>query len=243
MSSAIEEFKSQGVDLSNVYTGVGLQSHQAFVLSNQMREHIGQKDFDSLELSVSSLHKEIRTHLEDDNSDQIQSLIAVLLAAETCDLFGLGLDALQADDMDILLVQFLDLFSALLGLSSDIRETFRKLDGVNKIPMSHQSSRIRCAALSVASSTAVKDEAGKAAVMSRNPWKDIIQTLEIAKKSSEYSHVAVQSTSSLIVALTTADDLTQPSSRYVSLVEKGWYLLFHTQSILVSCLQCLFECA
>lgn len=217
MSSAIEEFKSQGVDLSNIYTGVGLQSHQAFVLSNQMREHIGQKDFDSLEVAVSSLHKEIHKHIEEENSDQIQSLIAVLLAAETCALFELGLDALQAGGMEVLLVQFLDLFSAILALSSDIRENFRNLDGVKKIPMSHQNSRIKCAALSVASSTAIKDEAGKAAVMSTNPWEDINHTLRIAKESSDHSHIAVQSTSSLIVALTTADDMTQPSSRYVLL--------------------------
>ncbi|KAI8111557.1 hypothetical protein M9435_004057 [Picochlorum sp. BPE23] len=220
VSSAIEEFKSQGVDLSNVYTGVGLQSHQAFVLSNQMREHIDQKDFDSLEVSVSSLHKEIHKHIEEDNSDQIQSLIAVLLAAETCALFELGLDALQADDMEVLLVQFLDLFSAILALSSDIRENFRKLDGVKKIPMSHQNSRIKCAALSVASSTAIKDEAGKAAVMSTSPWEDIIQTLRVAKDSSDHSHIAVQSTSSLIVALTTADDMTQPSSSAFSNARK-----------------------
>ena len=53
--SAIAEFESQGVDLTGIYTGSGLQSHAVYTLSSELKAHVDAGDVRSLGLSIKSV--------------------------------------------------------------------------------------------------------------------------------------------------------------------------------------------
>lgn len=207
IESAIEEFKSQGVDLSGIFTGVGLQSHSIYQLSSQIKESIAQEDHSSLEVSIRSLEEIIFT-------DEVQSeAVPVLLASKMISCFDTGVEVLQ--DKDTTLAHFLRVYSKILLLSTDLKEQFRSRNYVEAIPFDHSSVQVKCAALSVAGSLAASHEAGKAVVMSKNPHTCILEVLDIVvAKDMNDVDLAIESTSAVIVSLASADDLTQPSSRY-----------------------------
>jgi len=118
IESAIEEFKSQGVDLTGIYTGTGLQSHAVFTLSSQLLAHIDKKDVVSVGLSLESLLDEVEKEDE-------EVATAVLLAAETMHAFAPGVVALQGPSATTTCAAFLAVFAQLLRLSNTLREAFR----------------------------------------------------------------------------------------------------------------------
>jgi len=205
IESAVEEFKSQGVDLSGIYTGIGLQTHAIYKLSSQIKESISQSDCSCLEISISSLEEALCT--------QDSDIVPVLLASKTISCFDAGVGVLQHDHA--ILTQFLRTYSKMLLLSPDLKEEFRSGRYSDAIPFDHSNVHVKCAALTVAGSLAASHEAGKAVVMSKNPERYILEVLNVAKEMNDVS-LAIESTSAVIVPLASADDLTQPSSRYDS---------------------------
>ena len=207
IESAIEEFKTQGVDLSGIFTGIGLQTHAVYKLSSQIKESISQSDCPCLEMSISSLEEVLSTDTPD------SEIVPVLLASKTISCFDAGVGVLQHDHA--ILTQFLRMYSKILLLSQDLKEEFRSGRYSDAIPFDHSNVHVKCAALTVAGSLAASHEAGKAVVMSKNPERYILEVLNVAKEMNDVS-LAIESTSAVIVPLASADDLTQPSSRYDS---------------------------
>lgn len=195
--------------MTGIFTGATLQTHQIFQISSTMECSICQGDPSCLEASIRSLEAKISA----DNTDEKKSseMVSVLLASNTVACFTKGVEVLQDDHAT--LSRFLRIYSTILLLSPDLREQFRSGSHTDAIPFDHCSVNVKCAALSVAGSLATCDEAGKAAVMSKTPHKYILEALEAAKETGSL-HMAIGSTSTVITSLATADDLSQPSSRY-----------------------------
>ncbi len=211
IESAIEEFKSQGVDLTGIYTGTGLQSHAVFTLSSQLQAHIDKKDVVSVGLSLESLLEEVQKEDE-------EVATAVLLAAETMHAFAPGVVALQGPSATTTCAAFLAVYAKLLLLSNTLREAFRgspEADNVGAVRslLAHEDTLVRCGALAVAGSLAVQDEAGKTIIMSMDPHEHIVGVLEATRGSDgDTFGRGVEAATALIVPLASADDTTQPSS-------------------------------
>lgn len=242
IESAIEEFKSQGVDLSGIYTSSGLQNHHVYQISTRMNQSLRSGDLSSLGHTVTSLEEQVDAIIiEGRDTVAFTEIIPVLLSSKTIACFGAGVEALQ-DDHEVL-ARFLTLYSKILPLSLDLREEFRVGNYMDAIPFDHSSVHVKCAALSVAGSLAANDESGKGVVMSKNPQKYILEVLELAKEM-DHLEAAVESTSALIVPLASADDLTQPSSRYACmLLYFSSYVTSDDRKHLkcINLLQCIFK--
>jgi hypothetical protein len=224
IESAIEEFKSQGVDLSCIYTGTMLQEHPVYQACMEMKQHIENKaDASSLDAPLSVLEEQIEIHTQGYDSESRQRLTSVILASQTIALFEPGINTLDCEPA--ILCRFLKVYSMILTLSMDVKESFMS-EGRNckLIPLDHHDHEVKFAALSVASSLAVKYEAGKGVIMGMNPENSILQVLEISKEQT-HTETGVQVASSLIAALSSADDLSQPSSRYVCTFLSLWRVL------------------
>ena len=218
IESAIEEFKSQGVDLTGVYTGVGLRSHAVYTLSSEVKAHIDSGDVRSLGRSLKLLRDEV-----DAEADDVST--AVLLAANVIELFEPGIKLLSSlsssaasttATSEATLEEFLRAYAKFLLMSNALRESFLGVSGATNakaIPLGHDNVRVVCAALMVAGSLAVQHEAGKAIVMTMDPHDHIIRVLELTRGADEAEfQCGVEAATALIVPLASADDTSQPSS-------------------------------
>lgn len=212
IDSAIEEFKSQGVDLTGIFTGTGLQAHAVFKLSSQLSDQIEKKDVEAIALSLESL----RVEIEKENADVVT---AVLLAAKTMHAFEPGVRVLRESSQQQssqTLASFLYVYAKLLRLSSTLREAFRETSQVNnvgaiRVPLVHDNLLVQSAGLTLAGSLATQDEAGKAVVMAMDPHEHIVSVLD-ASRGDDLFQRGVEAATALIVPLASADDTTQPSS-------------------------------
>ena len=220
--SAIAEFESQGVDLTGIYTGSGLQSHAVYTLSSELKAHIDAGDVGSLGLSIKSLREAV-----DAEKDEVS--IAVLLAAEIMASFEPGVTLLSSPSSPAAPVaeastvaifeEFLSVYARILLLSNTLREAFlgyMNARNAGAIPLAHENVQISCAALTVAGSLASQHEAGKAAIMSFDPHEHIVRVLESTRgpigTDDEEFRRGVEAAIALIAPLASADDASQPSS-------------------------------
>lgn len=230
--SAIAEFKSQGVDLTGIYTGSGLQSHALYTLSSELKAHIEAGDVQSLGLSIKSLRDEM-------DVEKGEVSIAVLLAVDVIALFEPGVTLLSSRSSSAspaappeastvaIFEAFLSVYARILLLSNAIREAFlRNMNATNvrAIPLAHENVQVSCAALTVAGSLASQHEAGKAVIMSFDPHEHIVRVLNSTRAQIETDDAefrrGVEAAIALIAPLASADDASQPSSSAFSNARK-----------------------
>lgn len=262
MAAAIAEFEAQGVDLSNVITsasGGDLSNTPMAMALNNLQESIDASDIPS---SLHSL-EQIADLLDQSSVDLVQQQQQKTLAATALQLHmpSILLSCLQTSlqkphdhhlqnesmvntkkNTPELICNILSLLSSMLVLSSDLRADFLQSQGPQTLHIILESyskptihAPIVIHALHALTSTALKDEEGKLAIMKNGLATQTLNIISSLYSSNQFlndngdsnhttilDHTALHSTSSivcggckLLIALTSADDLSQPTSRYI----------------------------
>lgn len=229
VASAVAEFESQGVDLSNIIataTGGDLTGHPAAQAAKEIEAGINETNLQKVERALGDLRDAIESEERGKAGPFALSVSAVPLAVT----------ALQsATDFDDETTQLAALrtLNVVLPLSSDLRSAFREACGPNTLMgalfsasgggtcLARGSGRRRgahhvavwTAALSSAAASAQNDENGKVALMDANISLNILKALQECADRVDGTGDLVMAACAALTALTTADDQTQPSSR------------------------------
>lgn len=218
VASAISEFESQGVDLSNIITtanGGNLSGHPAADAAAQLEAALGEGDLVDAVQAIVALQTALCGGDLGENSAAVAMSVNAVPLTLRCLSAAIGAANPSAQKAS------LQALAAFLSLSAAVRASFREGHGPRSVAQLLEAAtasdnttnpEIAAATLAVAAASARGDEDGKCALMDLGVGVLALRTLGSSWAADMQE--AVLAACATLSALTTADDTSQPSSRY-----------------------------
>ena len=221
LSSAVEEFTAQGVDLSNIIktlSGGDIGAHPAALAVAALTSAQEAGDADGMVAAAADIAAAVaaaRSSAATAAADS-EALAVVLHKSEAAQALVGCLPACDAAPAHAALAQVLRALAALLGCGSrELQTDFLQGGGAAAVQLvldSHASdATLAAAALQAAAASAVRNEASKAALMAAGVG---ISSLGVMQQHLDQPE-ALEAACAVLCALTNPDDDTLPSSRWV----------------------------
>ena len=218
IQSAIDEFKAQGVDLSNIVIleeGNNIENHPITISVRNLEKNIASKEPDRIDGSIEALES-LKIILSDgEKGPGKESLGAILLATGAMKIALKALDEIlsNSDDEFRFMQMLLEAIHAMLMHSMDMKKEFRVGEGtllLSRIVDREPSPPVEIVVLVLQSAAvaALKHEEGKTAVIQNNLGAYAINSL----KTYQEEKPVILASCSVLIAVTNADDDTEPSS-------------------------------
>ncbi len=234
VASAVAEFQSQGVDLSNIITtasGGDLSDHPLAKTMRDLQDAVGSRNHSEYQTTLEALRLAAMEAAASPPDEARQfGAIAHTLHALTFVLTTLT-QATNDNNIDTKIAAS-DALRALLPLSSDIRTTFLREAGAGTIAAElvmlllipettvaeiKENQRLTASLLQAVAASTVKDEKNKCAAMDAEIGSLTLRVLHHTSSSSSAScddvNAVVLAVCAVLTSLTTADDESLPSSR------------------------------
>lgn len=221
IQSAIEEFKMQGIDLSNIVTlkaGSDISEHPLARAVDDVKSSLSKSnppDFSTVVTALSFLIDLFSQESEQEITAESSCYEAILMATRAMDvvlgcLREMGAASTTDEDLEVAL----SALHAMVTRSIDMKKAFISSNGeclLHKIAERDPlpTATVMTRLLNVAAAAAAKHEDGKVAAFEQQLGSCAITSL----RSYEKEDSVVVASCSLIISLTSADDETQPTSK------------------------------
>lgn len=214
LTSAVEEFTAQGVDLSNIIktvTGGDISTHPAAQAVERLQAAAAAGDTGNLSAAADAVAAALS---EASDAAAAGEVAAVLHKADAAQALAQAVAA--CGDSPAQLLPVLRAVAAVLGGSRDLQADFLCSAGVPALQTvltgCGDSPELSAAALQAAAAAAAKNEGGKAALMAAGVDGSALAVLRSHSDQPE----ALQAACAVLCTLTNPDDDTVPASRCVA---------------------------
>ncbi|KAI7840755.1 hypothetical protein COHA_005569 [Chlorella ohadii] len=211
LSSAVEEFTAQGVDLSNIIktlAGGDISSHPAAQAVQRAEKAARGADPEGAAAAADDVAAALAAANSKDTAAEVAAVLHKAGAAGVLVQFMPACAGAPAQELRIL-----NAVAVLLGSSRELQADFLQAHGVAALQQvlgeASEDASLAAAALQAAAAVAAKNEEGKAALMAAGLGGS---SLEAMQRHADQPEV-LQAACDVLCALTNPDDDTQPASR------------------------------